>query len=482
MRPALRLRTARTRWPLLLVVAVTFAVYTAFALLRHRQFGTAGYDLGIFDQAVRRYAHFQAPMVPLKGAGYNILGDHFHPIIALAAPFYWLWSSPQVLLVVQAALIAGSVPVVYRFAHRRAGSRVSLVIASSYAASWAFQTMVNFNFHEVAFGVPLLALAIDALDRGGNRGDRELLLWCGCLLFVREDMGILVLILGLLRLVRGGVRPWRAQRRRTGIVLILAGMFAYELTTAVILPHFSPTGTFAYWQYGPTLGANLTDAAVRSLTRPWHVVRLFFVPGIKTQTLLYFMVPLAFLPFRSRYAWIALPLLAQRFFEPTERRLLWEPHYHYNALPWLVLVLAMVDAAGRLGLLVPDGDVPSKHRRLPIGDATLARLRAAWVGWLIAVPVALIVFVPNVAPLHAAFTGKLYRLDGEMRAQHAAVAQIPADVCVAADDRIAGHLTGRDWVTIPGLVDYADIDLVVLDLSQKDVGGNLGPPAGKELI
>ncbi|UQX87858.1 DUF2079 domain-containing protein [Jatrophihabitans telluris] len=447
--------------PLWALTLLTFGVYAGFALLRHRQFGTAGYDLGIFDQAVRRYAHLQAPMVPLKGSGYNIFGDHFHPIIALAAPFYWIWDSPQTLLVVQAALIAISVPVVYRFAHRRTSSRMSLIICGSYGFSWAFQTMVNFNFHEVAFGVPLLALAIDALDR---QDDRQLFLFSGALLFVREDMGVLVLLIGILRTVRGGLRPWGGARRRLpGLVLIGAGVAMYEVATGLVLPHFSPTGTFAYWQYGPTLGANLSDAAVRSLTHPWHVIDLFFSPKVKTETLLYFLLPLLLLPLRSRYSWLALPLLAQRFFEPTDRRLLWEPHYHYNALPWVVLVLAMVDGAARLSWF------------------DRARARTLLAGVLVLVPVVLVAFVPDVAPLHSAITGKLYRLDPQMRAQAATVARIPAHVCVAADDRIAGHLTGRDWVTIPGLVDYRRIDLVVLDLSQKDVGGNLGPPAGAEL-
>lgn len=91
--PSVAAGAARRRmvnaWPVWLLTLATFAIYTLFALERHRQFNTAGYDLGIFDQAVRRYAHFQAPIVPLKGMSYNIWGDHFHPIIATAAPLYW---------------------------------------------------------------------------------------------------------------------------------------------------------------------------------------------------------------------------------------------------------------------------------------------------------------------------------------------------------------------------------------------------------
>ncbi len=74
---------------------------------------------------MRAYAHFQAPMVPLKGAGYNIFGDHFHPIIAVLAPLYWVWDNVGMLLIAQAVLTAAAIPVVYRFTRRRAGERMS---------------------------------------------------------------------------------------------------------------------------------------------------------------------------------------------------------------------------------------------------------------------------------------------------------------------------------------------------------------------
>lgn len=463
------------RWALGALCLAFFALYTATALLRHRQFGTAGYDLGIFDQAVRAYSHFDAPIVPLKGPSYNIFGDHFHPIIALGAPFYWIWDNPQTLLILQAALIALSVPVIYRFARRRTTARASLAVCFAYAASWAFQTMVNFDFHEVAWGVPILALAIDALDR---RDDKQLLAFCGLLLLVREDMGILVLIIGLLRLAQGrdgrALLRWREWRRPhglarswwPGLALLVAGVGMYELTTAVVLPHFSPSGQFAYWQYGPTLGPDLKSAVLNSLKRPWHVVDLFFTPWVKTRTLLLLVVPLALLPFRSRYAWIALPLLAQRFFEPSERYRLWQPAFHYNALPWVILVLAMVDGAGRLKLWSPD------------------RVRALLCVFLVLSPIVITARDRNVAVLNDFFRGKLFSLTAEMKAQQATVNRIPRDTCVAADDRLAGHLTDRNYVTIPGLGGPNgspapfSADFIALDLSQDSVGGNNGPPPG----
>src|SRR4051794_40549277 len=48
---------------------LAFYLYHAFA--DQAYYRTTGYDLGIFDQAVRAYSHFKAPMVALKGSGYN---------------------------------------------------------------------------------------------------------------------------------------------------------------------------------------------------------------------------------------------------------------------------------------------------------------------------------------------------------------------------------------------------------------------------
>ena len=307
--PSVAAGAARRRmvnaWPVWLLTLATFAIYTLFALERHRQFNTAGYDLGIFDQAVRRYAHFKRRSSRLKGMSYNILGDHFHPIIATAAPLYWIWDPRRLCSSLQSGPDCLFVPVIYRFARRRTTRRRHWSSALR-TARLGLPTLIDFQVHEVAWGVPFLALAIDALDRAD---DKQLLIFAGLLLLVREDMGILVVLLGMLRL-------FNRRRRWIGLILVAAGVIGYELATAVILPHFSPDQHFAYWQYGPTLGPNLGSALGHVVLHPLDTARLFFSPMIKTQTLLLFLVPVLFLALRSRYSILALPLLAQRFSNP----------------------------------------------------------------------------------------------------------------------------------------------------------------------
>jgi uncharacterized membrane protein len=438
------LDTVRTNWPVAVLTVVVFAFYGGYAVSRQATMLTSGYDLGIFDQAVRHYARFHAPLVALKGAGYNIFADHFHPIIAVLAPLYWIWDTPYVLLVVQAVLVAASVPIVFDFTQRRLPRGPSLVVAFAYGFGWPVQSLIAFDFHEVAFAVPLLAGAVNALDKGR---DRTLVVCAVLLLLIREDMGVLVVILGLLRLTR--------TPRRVGWILVASGAAGFILAIAVIIPAVSPSGHFSYWTFS-ALGPDIPSAVHTVVTRPWHVGDVFFTPAIKVKTMAYLFLPVALLSLRSRYMFLAVPLLAERFLNA--RSQLWTAEFHYNVLPWLVLVLAMVDGADRLGVW---------HWR-----------PSRWVllGWLAVVPIALTNWpgaLPNLT--WQMLDGAAFRLSPTREANRVALQMIPRNVCVWAPDRVAPQLTNRDRVTIPGLGGPGP-DFVLLDLDQKSVAYQRGRP------
>ena len=111
------------RWSGAIITLLAFSAYCWLSVIRHVDFKTAGYDVGIFDQAIRHYAHFMPPYSPLKGIDFNLLGDHFHPILILITPLYWIWDDPRVLLIVQSVLMAASIWLVWVFASRRRKSR-----------------------------------------------------------------------------------------------------------------------------------------------------------------------------------------------------------------------------------------------------------------------------------------------------------------------------------------------------------------------
>lgn len=442
------------------LTALCLSLYLVVSLSRYSQYVSSGFDLGIFDQAVRGYAHFQAPISAVKAPGFNVLGDHFSPILALLAPLYWIWDNPCMLLIAQSVLVASSIPIVYRFGRRRdIGERQLLLITAVYGLSWPIETMINFDFHEIAFAVPLLAAAIDALDRGNYR---RVLLCSLALLLVREDMGLVVATLGLVAVLprRWRYRDLRLRLRsgatlRVGVALIVSGVLVYLLTTSVLLPMLAPSHHFAYWQYG-SIGKNLPDALTRMLINPWHAMWAFVTPAPKALTALFLIGPLALIPLRSRYSVPAVVLLAERFFN--DRSHLWEPLFHYNALPWLVLVLAYLDAGVRIGLLRSG---PGR------------RAKATLLTWLALTEVLTTTTTADLEGRSLPSGATVHRLlswdNSAVRASRAAVAFLPPNVCVEADDFLIPHLTGKDYTTMPDAPGIA-ADFIAVDLSREDVG------------
>src|SRR5262249_42137812 len=140
-----------------------------------------------------------------------------------------------------------------------------------YAFSWGLQQMVAFDFHEIAFAVPLLAFSLSALVR---RRLWPAVAWALPLVFVKEDQGFTVAAIGLV-IAGDGLAMLRAARRgaaapapggdagprqdpaawiRAGVLLAAWGLAWSVLAIAVIVPHFNPAHAYPYWNDGGVIG------------------------------------------------------------------------------------------------------------------------------------------------------------------------------------------------------------------------------------
>jgi hypothetical protein len=498
-------------------MAAVFAVYVCYALIRHATFRTTGFDLGIFDQAIRDYAHFRAPIVPLKGPDYNLLGDHFHPLIAVLAPLYWIWDDPRMLLIAQAGLFAVSIVAVARFTARRFGTRTAWWVGLVYGFSWPLQRAVQFDFHEIALAVPLIAMLIDALDQ---RRLRTVVICSVLLLGVREDMGALVVMAGVLMALPGtGARfggdpagprgSWDRRRVLAGLGVVVLGLAGYRFATGIAIPALAPSGAFVYWTF-PALGHDLPSAARFVLTHPWQVLVLFVTPQMKAHTLLAMVTPTAFLALGSRYLVLAVPFVAERMLN--SRPQLWDTGFHYTSVIAPILVLAAVDTAHRLapvlgrrmaailrslpgvgrlrtppgaGLSRPaGGDVaPARLRQRLLAGQLSARtgragagLVAVWLVWCVAaIGYGLATGSVNY-PMSDLWSGTLWETTARVRAIRETLPLIPPRQCVEVDNQISPHLTPRNYVTqvteSHGLATW-----VLIDVSQEETGWRVPRPA-----
>jgi len=413
-------------------------VYTVFEVEQQRHFRTAGYDLGIFDQAIHGYAHFGAPVSLMKGVHngfgthFSILGDHFSPILAVLGPVYTVFPHATTLLVAQGLLFAASVPFVWRFAARKLGRPAAALISLAYAFSWGLQVALAADFHEIAFAVPLLAVAIERLDAGRLRSSVAAAL---SLLLVKEDFGLVVAMFGVLVGVR--TKHWRV-----GGSLSAIGLVATVLTATVLIPLAGGRSGY-YWDYYAALGSNPLEAT-------WHVIRhpastwaAAFSPHPKITLVRWLFGPLGYLSFGSPIVLLSLPLLAERLLSSNPNQ--WTLTHHYSAAFAPIVTMAATDAVGNLMRGLRQGAARHGARRIARHRATLAR--GAGFGFALGA-VAVAVWASGRMPFDQLVHRSGYQTSAFQRAERAAVAMVPNGVTVEASDTLAPHLVDRDRVML----------------------------------
>jgi uncharacterized membrane protein len=461
-------RSAGGRTPHLVAVAalttLAAAGYCVFALGLYNTFQTSSYDLVIFDQAVRSYAHFHPGISVVKGVhnffgpNFSILGDHWSPILAALAPVYWIHGGPVTLLVAQAVLFALAIPPLWIFTRRALGGGrkavgAAYLVSIAYALSWPLASALAFDFHEVAFAPVLTAMALERLQAGRLR---TALIALGALLFVKEDMGLLVAGIGIYLAVS---RPRMVRRQlAVGLGLIVAGIVDTVIATYVLIPAFGGRSSY-YWAY-TDLGPHAPQAALHLLTHPASL-KLLVTPEIKLQTMLWLFGAFCFLSLRSPMALAAIPLLLERMLSNLFPNW-WVTSYQYNAYLVIVLVCSAVDGAARLDrqLLArkhrvalaqePEGEQSSDGAATAPPTSRGRRSVGPWsigLGSAAAMCAVAIALVPRFA-FDSALHGSFYHRTAQEQAAAAADAVVPAGVTVDAVNFLGPQLSARDTVLL----------------------------------
>lgn len=299
-------------WILLLSIA-----YSTLSIVRHNHFQSGGFDLGIYDQAVWQYAHFQWPYNTIKDR--FILGDHLTLTLPLLAPLFWFWSDARMLLIFQAVWVSFSVLAIYKIVKIRGLSEVTaLCLAIVYSLFYGIQYLVFFDFHPVVIGVGLLAWTAYFLESGKIKWLIPAVL---LLLLTQENMGLALVGLGF-------IYVFRQKYRRISVVLVIVGIL-YSLTASRVISLFSPVG----FEYQPEIPLNT-----------WIALCRFFDNPEKRQVWWWSFASFSFLPLLSPGAILAVVSdLAQYFITGDHFVQMWTPFKHHRAILGVFLALGAMD-------------------------------------------------------------------------------------------------------------------------------------------
>jgi uncharacterized membrane protein len=403
--------------PLLLAAAGVWGVaFSVLAGKRHNAFLSHRFDLGNMTQAVWATAHGH-PLEVTSSTGEQVsrLGSHVDPLLALFAPFWWVWPSPLMLTTLQSlALASGALPVFW-LARKHAGDeRAAWSLAAAYLLYPAVQWSALNDFHPVTFAIPLLLYLVWFLDE-----DR---LFAAAVVAVlaassKENIPLVIAGIGLWYGIRRG-------RPIVGAVIAMLGIAWTAVALAVVVPHFSAAPSSFYDRYASVGGSpgGVLETVFHDPLRLWDAA----TTGGDLRYLALLLVPLAGL-------WALEPILA------------------LAAVPILALnLLADFWSMNRIEYQYVSGIVPCLFAAAAIGLGTIQGRRSV----VAAVTVLVLVGLANISgPLAAVRTyGEGVRATGvrvdpaggaKLDAIRAAIDLVPSGAPVTATNRIGAHLSDR---------------------------------------
>jgi uncharacterized membrane protein len=432
-------------WTAMTAYAAGFA---SLSVLRHRAYTTGRYDLGNMVQAVWNTAHGHfLQMTSGDGVQISRLAAHFDPILAAFAPLWWIWPSAEMLLVVQAVVVAlGALPVFWLARKHLGSDRAGLGFALVYLLYPATEWLTLNEFHPVALACPFLLFAFWYLDE-----DRlvAFAVFAVLAMTTKEEVGLVVAGLGVWYAVR--------RRARVGATIAGAGLLVSALAIAVVIPHYNAGAESSFYGRYDAIGGSAGGIVKTAVTHPWTLFEQAFQHR-DLHFLLHLLVPLSFLFVLSPLVLVAfLPEAALNQLSATTTQT--SIHFHYTAAAIAPLIAATVLGAAALA------------RRFPTRGATVVVVAVAvavGANWKLgAVP------LWTVVPGGEDFQAHDWHVTAHDEIANHAVSLVPAGAVVSSTNVLGAHLSARRRVlSLPKL---GDATWVVADETRSSYADRVAP-------
>jgi uncharacterized membrane protein len=230
----------------------------------------------------------------------------------------------------------------------------------------------------------------------------------------------------------------------------------------VLIPHFSATHRYAYWNLGGVVGGGPAFSAGGLLAQLGHSY------PVKLETLAMLALATAFIALGSPVAAIAVPSLVLRFIATNDYY--WGTMWHYNATVMPILFLAAIEAMARWRVLA---DRPSEAADGRNGAlASPPRIQAPpW--WLpvragasrhgAAMMAAIAVALAFQYPLSGLWHGTTYQVGPHVAADEAAMAVVPDGATVTTTLNLLAPLAARTDTFWVGNDPKRDTQYIVFD-------------------
>lgn len=393
---------------MVLAYIITFSLLT---VRNHNNFGTFGFDLGIFDQGTWLLSQLKTPFVTVRGL--HIFGDHLSLILLLLAPLYRIWDDVRLLLVLQTVVLAiGAVPIFLMAKERLKSRLLGIALASSYLLYPSLEWLNRDHFHPEAIATPCLLFAFYFVTK---QRYVPFAIFSALAILAKEDISLIVMMLGIYVAIK--------VNRKAGIATSLLALAWFITGLNVIIPHFNQVGV-SYIKNYAHLGSSLGEVIIDSITHPGLILSILLEER-KLIYLLQLLAPVSFFPLVSIEALlIALPALFLNLV--SEQGYMDTIQFHYTATIIPFIFVASILALEGL-------DLGQRRRQLLAG--------------LIVVTALICNYFWSPSPLSPNFNQGHWSSENKRQESiESALSLLPKDANVSAPYYMVPHLTHREKI------------------------------------
>jgi len=344
----------RKHWSeiLLGVMILTYIGYfTWFTILRYQTLYAHYFDLGIMQQTVYNtfmslktgdLSRFLELTNPHGFDQVKRMSVHNDMFLALLAPFYFLYSGPEMLLIIQSVGVGLGALAIYGiskmiFEKTHGEKYISLLFAFGYLMYPPLQRANQFDFHAVVLATPLLVFMYYLYLKKKYIG--SLICALGALL-TKEQVGLTLAFFGcfvaFMAFKKVKQRAMKKHEFLFSAILVTIGIGWFIVSMMYIIPYFRQGVHFALTYFGD-FGDSPQGVFFGILKNPFVVLQYL----LKKDTLAYFLNifgPIGFLSFLSPlHLFIAAPEFSINILSRSDA--MRNIYFHYSAVttPFVML-------------------------------------------------------------------------------------------------------------------------------------------------
>lgn len=251
----------------LIFLFIAYFIFLSFS--RHDNFYSRRLDLGNMEQTVWNVTRGNGFTMtnPAGDQQESRLAVHADFLLIFLAPFYYLWSDPKMLLLIQTIVVElGALPLFWIARDKLKSEKIALLFSASYLLYPPLQRMLLHDFHSVALSAAFLLFAYWYMQKGKY----FLFLLFGLLAALgKEEVWLITGLMGLYMVIF-------KRKKVLGLITAVLSFTVLYLLMWKVIPSATTQGQHFALTYLSDFGDNQNQIMRQILTKPLLVLSTIF--------------------------------------------------------------------------------------------------------------------------------------------------------------------------------------------------------------